>query len=253
MHVSNSQCAPRVPGVSPLARFALLALVLLALPACVPHVKFDEAVNNLNIAQKVNLDLERKLREAQLGRSDINGDLREASARMQSLEMEREALNDKIASLLDELDACRRIPVPTPIQDVAPGFQQNEDTGGIILENDVLFAPGKSVLRNESKAMLDQLVGIIQREYPTQFVFIDGHTDIDPIARSTKVNKDNWDLGAKRAHAVFDYFKAKGIAQERMVITSRGFAEPIRGVDVGTKAGKAECRRVEIRIRENSY
>jgi flagellar motor protein MotB len=67
------------------------------------------------------------------------------------------------------------------------------------------------------------------------------------------VNKDNWDLGAKRAHAVFEYMNEKGIADERMVLTSRGFAQPVSNVDVNSKEGRSKCRRVEIRLKPTGY
>ena len=101
--------------------------------------------------------------------------------------------------------------------------------------------------------MIDQLIGLIQREYPNHYVFVDGHTDNTPITKSVKVNKDNWDLGAKRAHAVFAYMSEKGLTESKMVLTSRGPAQPVSNVDMNSKQGRAKCRRVEIRLRPASY
>ena len=53
---------------------ALLAVVaLLVLPACVPYVKYEDAVSKLTRANQVNQDLERTLRDAQIGETAAGG------------------------------------------------------------------------------------------------------------------------------------------------------------------------------------
>jgi chemotaxis protein MotB len=232
----------------------LAAVSSLALPACVPYVKYEDAMTKLARANQVNQDLERTLRDAQIGESGMGGDLRAALARIESLETqnaalarEKDLLEQERQTLTDRLHSLPPVP-----EFEAEGFKVNPDTGGIILPGDVLFAPGKSTVRNEAKQALDQLIGMIQREYPGHTIFVDGHTDNTPIDKSAKVNKDNWDLGAKRAHAVFEYLQEKGVPEERMVLTSRGYAQPVRDVDVNSKAGRAKCRRVELRLKENA-
>lgn len=236
---------------------ALCLGALVALPACVPYVKYEDAMAKLNRAIQVNRDLERTLRDAQLDESSVGGDLRAATARIESLETQNAALKSENMTLEEQLAVLRgqlrNIPAVEMPEGQMAGLQVNPDTQGIILPNDVLFPAGRSVLRNEAKATLDQLASLIQREYPGYFVFVDGHTDNTPITKSAKINKDNWDLGAKRAHAVFEYFQSKGIPEDRMVLTSRGFAQPVRDVDVNSKEGQQKCRRVEIRLREASY
>jgi flagellar motor protein MotB len=241
------------------ARFAPLAVAVLAvlvLPACVPYVKYEDAMSKLGRANQVNQDLERTLRDAQIDEGTTGGDLRAAVAKIESLEIQNASLLRQQDILQQEkqalIDRLSNLP-PITVGELDTGHEVNQDTGGIILEGDVLFASGKSTLRNEAKASLDRLIGMIQRDYADHFVFVDGHTDITPIKSSGKVNKSNWDLAAKRAHAVFAYFKEKGIDQDRMVLTSRGFAQPISGVDEKSKAGMSRCRRVEIRLRPVSY
>ncbi len=180
-----------------------------------------------------------------------------ANATIESLEIQNATLKRERSALeeqVDELSArLSELPPLPAFDDIPSELNVNQNTGGIMLPNTMLFPSGKFTLRREARAVLDQLVGLIQRDYPDQWVFVDGHTDNVPITRSGKVNKDNWDLGSKRAHAVFAYLRENGIAKERMVITSRGSAEPIEGTDQNSKEGRATCRRVEIRIKPNAY
>jgi len=239
-----------------LLRLPLVALAALTLAGCVPYVKYEDAITKLNRANQVNQDLERTLRDAQIGESSSGGDLRAANARIESLETQNEALRRELDLLEQEklalIEKLGQLP-PINVDNVPQQFEVNPDTQGIILPGDVLFASGKATLRNEAKAVIDQLIGLIQRDYPNHIVFVDGHTDNTPIDKSAKVNKDNWDLGAKRAHAVFEYMNEKGITDERMVLTSRGFAQPVSNVDPSTKDGRSKCRRVEIRLKPTSY
>jgi len=257
--ISRRALPPRfVRAALPLRRASLAAVALaaLSLPACVPYVKYEDAITKLNRANQVNQDLERTLRDAQIGETASGGDLRAANARIESLETQNQALRRELDLLEQQkrelIDKLAQLP-PIRVDDIPTTFQVNPDTQGIILPGDVLFASGKATLRNEAKAAIDQLIGLIQRDYPNHIVFVDGHTDNTPIDKSAKVNKDNWDLGAKRAHAVFEYMNEKGIADERMVLTSRGFAQPVSGVDPSSKDGRAKCRRVEIRLKPTSY
>ena len=115
-----------------------------------------------------------------------------------------------------------------------------------MLNDELLFGKGRSVLLKQGKQLIGELVSIIQRDYPDRDIYIDGHTDNTPIQKSK--NADNWELGAKRAHAVFQEFVNKGVEKNRMRLTSNGWAKPIPGVDPNTEAGRSQCRRVEIRI-----
>jgi len=79
------------------------------------------------------------------------------------------------------------------------------------------------------------------KEYPKANFSIQGHTD------SSGSNTLNQKLSEKRAKAVLDYLVAKGgIAADRL--TSAGFGEDYPIADNKTRAGRAENRRVEIKL-----
>jgi len=71
-------------------------------------------------------------------------------------------------------------------------------------------------------------------------VAITGHTD------STGPKSYNQALSEKRAQDVADYLAGKGIAADRMTVSGMGESSPI--ADNGTKAGRADNRRVEVEI-----
>jgi outer membrane protein OmpA-like peptidoglycan-associated protein len=110
------------------------------------------------------------------------------------------------------------------------GFRVNGETGGIVLENDVMFASGSSHLKDSGKKTLDDLAKkLTGKEYGKYFIRIDGHTDSTPVVKTVKENHDNWELGFKRAKAVQDYLLTKGITPERCFLASFGQYRPMVG------------------------
>lgn len=71
-------------------------------------------------------------------------------------------------------------------------------------------------------------------------VSITGHTD------HSGPESYNQALSVKRAQDVADYLANKGIATDRMTISGMGESSPV--ADNGTRAGRAENRRVEVEI-----
>jgi len=107
---------------------------------------------------------------------------------------------------------------------------------------DVLFASGKSSLRESAKKTLSDIAGVLKRKYSGQTIRVEGYTDADPIRKSKW--KDNLELSAQRAMAVHRYLQEQGIAPERMYAAGFG-ATNFRATN-NTAAGKAQNRRVEI-------
>jgi chemotaxis protein MotB len=121
-------------------------------------------------------------------------------------------------------------------------FQINQSTGGVVLDDNVFFSPGKAELKSEKFPTLDALIGKLQKgDLATATIEIAGHTDADPIARSGW--KDNFQLSSERARAVLVYFQKKGIDTTRLFLSGYGSTRPR-----GNK--KNEDRRVEIVLHE---
>ena len=80
------------------------------------------------------------------------------------------------------------------------------------------------------------------RKNPTIKVEVAGHTDSDGAAEY------NESLSARRATTVHDYLAANGVSTDRMTIRGYGESQPI--ADNSSSAGKAQNRRVLLRIVE---
>ena len=87
----------------------------------------------------------------------------------------------------------------------------------------------------------DKAVATLKKN-PSIKVEVAGHTDSDGAAAY------NEGLSARRATTVRDYLAANGIATDRM--TTRGYGESQPIADNGTREGKAQNRRVVLRITE---
>ncbi|GFD91287.1 OmpA family protein [Tenacibaculum mesophilum] len=104
----------------------------------------------------------------------------------------------------------------------------------------IYFNSGKTSFRTGTTGKLDLIAGIM-KEYPKANFSIQGHTD------SSGSNKLNQRLSEKRAKAVLDYLITKGGIDSKR-LTSAGFGEDYPIADNKTRAGRAENRRVEIKL-----
>lgn len=101
------------------------------------------------------------------------------------------------------------------------------------------FAFDKSDLKPETRVELDRVAEIMQNN-PDAVLELQGHTD---SIGSEEYNKA---LSDRRAEAVFDYLKSKGINQKRLKKMSLGESKPIASNE--TNAGRARNRRVDLVI-----
>lgn len=102
----------------------------------------------------------------------------------------------------------------------------------------VNFAFDKSTLTDESTAILDQAVDVLNR-YPTLKVEVAGHTD------SVGTDEYNQGLSERRARTVYDYLTNKGISADRLS-GPNGYGEG-KPIDTNeTSEGRARNRRTEL-------
>ncbi len=89
---------------------------------------------------------------------------------------------------------------------------------------------------------------MLRTQHADRVINIWGHTDPDPIKRSA--HKDNFDLGFKRAHAVYSYFAKTAFTssetQGRFRLHTAGEHSPLNGSVPSNKTEKAKCRRVVL-------
>ncbi len=115
--------------------------------------------------------------------------------------------------------------------------------GGAVLDivGDVLFDSGRTTIKQSAKRTLNDVAQVINSRYSSNTIRIEGHTDADPIRKSSW--KTNERLGAERALAVEEYLSSRGVDKNRMYIASFGPSHP--------KSSKSASRRVEIIILGN--
>ncbi len=155
------------------------------------------------------------------------------------------ALGETQASLREkEQELARLRREGGPVAAGGTGFEQIPNikaTAGVgevtvAVESDVLFASGKTTLKDVAKKSLDQVAEVLNRSYKGQQIRIEGYTDTDPIKKSGY--KSNYHLGFERAWAVREYLVSKGVDSKQVSLASYGPNDPANT--------KAASRRVEI-------
>jgi chemotaxis protein MotB len=119
-----------------------------------------------------------------------------------------------------------------------------------VLQSEVFFDTGQSVLKPEGRAELDKIASVlldISSKIPQDINWVlrvDGHTDVRPIGGG----RTNWDLSAARAIAVVQYLISKGMPPQRLVAAGFGEFQPI---DPGTtEEAYSKNRRIELKLTE---
>jgi outer membrane protein OmpA-like peptidoglycan-associated protein len=135
--------------------------------------------------------------------------------------------------VVDALDKCPNTPAGDKV----------DNQGCTLLKTIVLkgvnFDFNTAQLRADASAILDDAVAILKR-YPALKVEVAGHTD------SNGADAYNQRLSENRAKAVMDYFVGKGVDAAQLSAKGYGESEPV--ADNATADGRAQNRRVELRI-----
>ena len=117
-----------------------------------------------------------------------------------------------------------------------------ENTGDALLVNipsEVNFATGSYTISSDARPVLNKVAQILV-EYDKSFVDVYGHTDSDGSEAF------NQRLSEQRAEAVADLLVQNGVIRQRIATRGYGETQPIASND--TAAGKAQNRRVEIKV-----
>ena len=114
----------------------------------------------------------------------------------------------------------------------------------LTLNGAFLFNSGSAELNAEAMPVLDK-VGQILMRYADSTIEIEGHTDNVPIGNSRFESNDV--LSDYRALAVFDYF-VDTTTLDPAIIKHSGRGEYVPIADNATAEGRAQNRRVEIKI-----
>lgn len=136
-----------------------------------------------------------------------------------------------------------------------------ENLGVLRLEQGILFNPGEADLLESGKEILGVLGKVMYRvlskeKYAGEVntIFIEGHTDGDPIIYSTSF-ESNWDLSAYRAINTWRYLRSQETRLERFLndigeplFSISGYADSRPVASNETEEGKRANRRIDFRI-----
>lgn len=135
------------------------------------------------------------------------------------------------------------IPSSTDYQEVEKDVKLKKiEVGTKIVLKNIFFDTGKSTLRPESVAELQEMFKIMT-DNPAIVVEISGHTD------NIGSDESNQSLSQSRAAAVVEYLVKLGIAPGRLVAKGYGESKPIDTND--TDSGRQNNRRTEFTIIKN--
>jgi outer membrane protein OmpA-like peptidoglycan-associated protein len=116
---------------------------------------------------------------------------------------------------------------------------RNGEEIAIKLPSGISFDTNQAFLRPDMRPALNQVAQTLA-SYQSTFIDMTGHTD------STGSDAINQPLSERRANAVADYLQYQGVQRARMVTRGYGAQFPLASND--TEAGRAQNRRVEIRL-----
>jgi OOP family OmpA-OmpF porin len=130
-------------------------------------------------------------------------------------------------------------PAPAAAPSAAPAPAAPPAAVKVTYAADAFFDSGKSVVKADGKAKLDDLTSKV-KAINLEVIIAVGHTDSDGS------DAYNQALSVKRAEAVKAYLVSKGIEKNRVYTEGKGEKQPV--ADNKTKEGKTKNRRVEIEV-----
>jgi OmpA-OmpF porin, OOP family len=122
----------------------------------------------------------------------------------------------------------------------APPPKATLEEAQIVISEQVRFETGTALIRDDSSAVLQQVVEVMQRHREIESCEIGGHTD------DTGTVELNRELSEARARAVMAWLVARGVDGRRLTARGYGSSRPI--ADNGSDEGRTRNRRVEFLI-----
>lgn len=121
----------------------------------------------------------------------------------------------------------------------------NKGRVSIGVDDSVTFDSGSVALKDSSHKVLRNVVSALNSKFPGRRIYIEGHTDTDPIQKTKDKYSSNRHLSMLRADAVARYLISAGIPEANIVVVGYGQYDP------RDPTNKARNRRVEIVVGES--
>ena len=213
-----------------------LSLALFPLTSC--STKYQDLLNDRDAQIR---ELNSRLAETRSGLSDAERLAQEAK---DALAKEKtKAPLESAAKGSSELDGLRKDLPETEVR-----YSRGHISIGI--DNAVTFDPGSEKIRSGGEKVLQRVASALKSRFSGRRIYIEGHTDTDPIHKTKNKYEDNVDLSLERAKAVRAFLIRQGGIPERAVaVVGYGEHDPREGGRGDTS--KAKNRRVEIVVGES--
>ena len=187
---------------------------------------------------------------------DRDSRIRELSGTIANLRSENEELQRREAQARADLeksrsdgpgtaapaDAGAASRLQSEIPEATIGYSRGRLSIGI--PDSVTFDSGSTVIRDSARGVLGQVANVLRRDHTGKRIYIEGHTDTDPIEKTKDKFSSNRHLSVMRADAVARELIRLGVPESTIVVAGYGQFDP---KDRGTKARN---RRVEICVGE---
>ncbi len=137
------------------------------------------------------------------------------------------------------------------VQDALPDLDVRRKFGRISIgiENTITFDSGSSAIKSGASSVLRRVADVLQRDFGDRRIYIEGHTDTDPIVKTRGQFRSNRHLSVERADAVARWLAEQGrIPESRIAVVGYGEFDPRSGG--ASSSDKAKNRRVEIVVGE---
>ncbi|MDG2474338.1 MAG: peptidoglycan -binding protein [Paracoccaceae bacterium] len=123
-----------------------------------------------------------------------------------------------------------------------------------VFASEVLFQPGSATIEDQGRKQLSAVAKVIKEVSPdipekiNWILRVDGHTDIQPLAKASQF-KDNWELSQARSLSVVKYLiKYEEVDPNRLAATGFGQFQPL---EYGSNPDAlARNRRIELKLTE---
>jgi chemotaxis protein MotB len=193
---------------------------------------------------------------------DRDGQIRELNGRLGDLRAANADLEQRERVAREEAERLRGQPAAKPVEAATdrgeldkvrrdlPELDVRYSRGrlSIGIENSVTFDSGSTVLKNSAHEVLGRVVDVLRRDFANRRIYVEGHTDTDPIRKTKDRFRSNRHLSAERADAVAQFLVTKGVPERQIVVVGFGPFDP-RTSGSGD-AAKTRNRRVEVVVGE---
>jgi chemotaxis protein MotB len=172
-------------------------------------------------------------------------------------------LSGEVARLRGENEDLQRRGTPQPANATAPKTESpsliNElqnDLGddasvryvrgrvSIGVEDSVTFDSGSTALKDSSHKVLRGVASALKAKFGGKRIYVEGHTDDDPLVKTKEKYGSNRRLSSERADSVARYLIQQGVPESSIVVVGYGQFDP------RDQKQKARNRRVEIVVGE---